>query len=63
MLTGKKNSDKEYEHVLKVWETFQRKAMKDYADLYLIYVLLLADLFEKFRKSSLKNYGFCPSHF
>ena len=26
-------------------------------------VLLLADLFEKFRNNSLKNYGLCPSHY
>ena len=38
--------------------------MKDYHDLYLkCYFLLLADVFEKFRNSSLKNYGSCPSHY
>ena len=38
--------------------------MKDYHDLYLkCYVLLLANVFEKFRNNSLKNYGFCPSHY
>ena len=26
-------------------------------------VLLLADVFEKFRDESLKNYGLCPSHY
>ena len=26
-------------------------------------VLLLADVFEKFRNNSLKNYGLCPSHY
>ena len=34
-LTGKKNCDKKYEHLLKVWNTFQMKMMKDYHDLYL----------------------------
>ena len=34
-LTGKKVSDKEYEHVLKVWDKFKMKMMKDYHDLYL----------------------------
>ena len=26
-------------------------------------VLLFADVFEKFRDNSLKNYGLCPSHY
>ena len=48
-LTGKKVSDKENEHVLKVWNRFQMKRMKDYTctytcDLYLKYALLLTDV-------------------
>ena len=40
------------------------QTMKDYHDLYLrCDVLLLADVFEKFRDNSLKNYGLCPSHY
>ena len=63
-LTGKKICGKEYEHVLKVWNKSEMKTMKDYHDLYLkCHVLLLADVFEKFRNNSLKNYGFCPSHY
>ena len=64
LLTGKKISDEEYEYVLKVWNKFEMKTMKDYHDLYLkCDVLLLADVFEKFRNNSLKNYGLCPSHY
>ena len=38
--------------------------MKDYHDLYLKFdVLLSADVFEKFRNNTLKNYGLCPSHY
>ena len=38
--------------------------MKDYHDLYLkCDVLLLADMFEKFRNNSLINYGLCQSHY
>ena len=41
-----KNSDKEYEHVCKALDKFERKPMKDYHDLYLKRnVLLLADMF------------------
>ena len=39
------------------------KTMKNYHDLFLkCDGLLLADVFEKFRNNSLKNYGLCPSH-
>ena len=38
---------------------FEMKMMKDYHDLYLeCDVLLLADVFEKFRNNSIKNYGY-----
>ena len=47
--TSKKISEKEYEHVLKVWNKFEMKAMSDYHDLYLkCDVLLLPDVFQKF---------------
>ena len=56
-LTGKKVSGKEYEQVLKVWNKFEMKTTKDHADLYSKFdVLLLADVFEKFRNSTLKYY-------
>ena len=46
-LTDKKVSDKEYNHVLKVWNKFKMKTMKDYHNLYLKYdFLLLADVFK-----------------
>ena len=63
MLTGKKLSKKEYEHVLNVWNKFEIKMMKDYHSLYLKWdVLLLTDVFEKFRNNSLKNYKLCPGN-
>ena len=41
----------------------EMKTMKYYHDLYLICdVLLLADVFEKFRNNSLNTYGLCSSH-
>ena len=40
------------------------KTMKDYHNLYLkCDVLLLADVFEKPRNNSIKNYVLCPSHY
>ena len=60
LLTGKKISDKEYERVLKVLNKFEMKTIKNYHNLYLkCDVLLLADVFEHFRKNSLKDYGLC----
>ena len=62
--TDKTISDKEYEHAVKVWNKFEMKTMEDYYDLYLeCDVFLLADVFEKFRNNSVKNYGLCPSHY
>ena len=47
-----------------IYNKFEMKTVKDYYDLYLkCDVLSLADLFEKFRNNSLKNYGLCPSHY
>ena len=38
--------------------------MKDYYELYLkCDVLLLADVFEKFRNRCLENYCSCPNHY
>ena len=57
LLRCKEINDKTYKHVLKVWDKFEIKTMKNYYDLYSKYdALLLAGLFEKFRNSCLKNY-------
>ena len=63
-LTDKKNNDKEYEHVLNVWNKFEMKIMKDYRGLYLkCDLFLLADMIEKHRNNNFKNYGLCPSDY
>ena len=60
----KKNIGKEYKHFLKVWNAFEMKTMKDYHDFYLKFnILLLADIFEKFRNNSVRNFGLCPSYY
>ena len=56
-LTGKKIGGKEYDNVLKVWNKSEMKTMKGYHDLYLeCDVLLLADVFQKFKNNSLQSY-------
>ena len=53
--------DKEYKHVLTVWNKFEMKTMKDYHNLYLKFgVLRLADVFEEFQNNNIKNFGLCP---
>ena len=63
-LTGKGITEKDYKHVLNVWNSFNMETMKDYHELYNDSdVLLLADVFENFRDICLKNYGLDPVHY
>ena len=57
-------SKKDQQHACKVWNEFGLKNMGDYHDLYLeTDVLLLANVFESFRKVCLDNYGLDQAHF
>ena len=56
--------EEDYEHTHRVWKEFGLKDLGEYHDLYLkTDVILLANIFEEFRKVCLKNYGLDPAHF
>ena len=57
-------SDGDYEHACRVWREFGIRNMGEYHDLYLrTDVVLLANVFESFRRVCSENYGLDPSHF
>ena len=57
-------TDKDYEHAQNVWSTFSLKNMGEYHNLYLESdILLLADVFENFRKTCLEYYKLDPCHY
>ena len=57
-------TDEEYERAKQVWETFGCRNLGDYHNLYVATdTLLLADVFENFRKVCQEKYGLDPAHY
>ena len=64
ILNNEHITDEDYSHAQNVWTTFQLQTMGEYHNLYLKSdILLLADVFENFRKTCLQYYKLDPCHY
>ena len=64
LLTDEGITDDSETHAQRVWNTFKMKTMGEYHDLYLKSdILVLADVFENFRKICLQYYKLDPCHY
>lgn len=63
-LSQKGISDEDYFHAQQVWKKFRLQNFGEYQDLYLESdVLLLSDVLERFRLSSMEAYNLDPMHY
>ena len=63
-LADKEITKKQYHHAKQVWNTFDCQTLEDYHDIHIqTNVLLLTDVFEKFRRMCLNNYGLDPAYY
>ena len=54
----------EYDHMVKLWKTFDIKTWGEYYELYnVLDVTLMVDAFEHFRNTTLKAFGVDPMHY
>ena len=57
-------TDDQYKHAQDVWNKFKLKTMGEYHNLYLTSdIILLADVFENFRKTCMQYYKLDPCHY
>ena len=57
-------SPEDYTHAQNVWQRFRCTSMREYHDLYLLQdVMLLADVFEEFRRVSIASTTLDPTHY
>ena len=57
-------SEQDYKHACKVWKSFRCRSLGDYHDVYLKSdLLILADVFENFRRFCLLNYELDAAHY
>ena len=63
-MKGEMMPQNEYDHMVKLWKTFDIKTWGEYYELYnVLHVTLMADTFEHFRNTKPKAYGVDPMHY
>ena len=63
-MKGEMMLQNEYDHMVKLWKTFDIKTWSEYYELYnILDVTLMVDAFEYFRNTTLNAFGVDPMHY